>query len=131
MGNQGAESLQFRYGQRNNGRNAVETKNPNPPVRSGCTRGIIWLQVISNPITISLQPWSDALHWQPLSAHKIGARRFHFCLEIFLEPKVGNKKFQDQYKRIVAQSLTLLLRDLVDFLQSTPDAHNKIIGRLF
>ena len=131
MGNQGAESLQFRYGQRNNGRNAVETKKPNPPVRSGRTRGIIWLQVLSNPITISLQPWSDALHWQPFSAQKLGARSFHFRLENFLAERLGNKTGQGWYKSIVTQSLTLLLINEVYLLRYTPDAQDRMLCRIF
>ena len=45
--------------------------------------------------------------------------------------KVGNQTDQGQYKLIVAQSLMLLLRDEVYLVQSTPDAHDRMLCRLF
>lgn len=110
---------------------AVKTKQHDPPARRGRTCWHFCVQVISIPYSNQLQPRIDALHRQHLRAHELGARRFHFCLEILLATKVGNQTGQCRYERTVAQSVILSLPDEGSSMQSRTDAHGRKLSGLF
>lgn len=113
-----------------NDRNAVDSDQYNPSVYSGSTRGLLTVEILSDPYTMLLQPFRNQIHKQPSSTKELGSSIFHLQLRAVVAANVDNQTGLGGHKRIVAKSPIISLRNEIKLVQSTQDAHHRILQHL-